>query len=63
MTSSTNNENAELQLVDALTSHSGNVAKAARSLGVTRMQIHRWAKRFAVNIETFREDPKAKRRP
>jgi transcriptional regulator with GAF, ATPase, and Fis domain len=32
----------------------GNVSEVARTMGKTRMQIHRWMKRFAITPESFR---------
>ena len=42
------------QLVALLTTHDGNVTAVARALGKGRMQIHRWAKRFGIDLESFR---------
>ncbi|MFT5358661.1 MAG: transcriptional regulator with PAS, ATPase and Fis domain [Polyangiales bacterium] len=44
----------EAELRALLTRHQGNVAAAGRELGKERMQIHRWAKRFGINLEDFR---------
>ena len=41
-------------LVDALRRHSGNVSRVAKELERTRMQIHRWMKRLAIDPEEFR---------
>jgi DNA-binding NtrC family response regulator len=41
-------------LVRVLTAHHGNVSETARELGKTRMQIHRWMKRFGIDPATFR---------
>ncbi|MEB2311070.1 MAG: sigma 54-interacting transcriptional regulator [Sorangiineae bacterium] len=42
----------ELQaLLDA---HSGNVAAVGRELGKARMQIHRWMKRYGIDVEDYR---------
>jgi DNA-binding NtrC family response regulator len=38
----------------ALETHKGNVSDVARALGRTRMQIHRWMKRFEIDPATFR---------
>jgi transcriptional regulator of acetoin/glycerol metabolism len=38
-----------------LKAHAGNVSEIARSMGHTRMQIHRWMKRFGLDPETFRK--------
>jgi len=42
------------QLIELLGAHEGNVTAVARALGKGRMQIHRWAKRFAIDLEAFR---------
>ena len=42
------------ELIAALTAHQGNVSAAARALGTSRMQVHRWAERFAVDLTRFR---------
>ena len=42
------------QLIDLLTRHNGNVSAVAKVLAKGRMQIHRWAKRFGLDIEAFR---------
>lgn len=44
----------EAELRALLTRHGGNVAAAGRELGKERMQIHRWAKRFGINLDEFR---------
>ncbi|HVJ89993.1 MAG TPA: sigma 54-interacting transcriptional regulator [Labilithrix sp.] len=41
-------------LVEELTRARGNVAEVARVMGRTRMQIHRWMKRFTIDPDTFR---------
>ena len=48
---------AELRdaLVAALRSSRGNVSEVARAMGKTRMQIHRWMRRFAIDPESYRE--------
>jgi DNA-binding NtrC family response regulator len=38
----------------ALETHKGNVSDVARALGRTRMQIHRWMRRFDIDPATFR---------
>ena len=48
-------EDQRKQLVALLAQHRGNVSAVARALGKTRTQIHRLAKRFAIDFETFRE--------
>jgi len=42
------------KLVELLTAHDGNVAAVARAMGKGRMQIHRWARRFGIELESFR---------
>jgi DNA-binding NtrC family response regulator len=42
------------ELVDALTRTKGNISEIAREMGKTRMQIHRWMKRFGIVPESFR---------
>lgn len=42
------------ELTQALTRTHGNVSEIARTMGKTRMQIHRWMKRFGLDPETFR---------
>jgi transcriptional regulator of acetoin/glycerol metabolism len=51
---SADDERLRVDLVSALTSCSGNVSEVARALGKTRMQIHRWMKRFAIDPESYR---------
>jgi transcriptional regulator of acetoin/glycerol metabolism len=41
-------------LESALARTQGNVSEVARSMGKTRMQIHRWMKRFGMSPESFR---------
>jgi len=50
------NEDDELRvsLTSLLQTHQGNVSIVARELGKTRMQIHRWMKRFGIDPESFR---------
>jgi DNA-binding NtrC family response regulator/pSer/pThr/pTyr-binding forkhead associated (FHA) protein len=49
-------EDAKLKadLTSALERTRGNVSEVARTMGKTRMQIHRWMKRFGLHPETFR---------
>ncbi|AKU98892.1 Response regulatory protein [Labilithrix luteola] len=42
------------ELVAALERTHGNVSEIARSMQKTRMQIHRWMKRFGIAIDSFR---------
>jgi transcriptional regulator with AAA-type ATPase domain len=41
-------------LVAALQAHGGNVSRVASDLGKTRMQIHRWMKRFGIDPDAYR---------
>jgi transcriptional regulator of acetoin/glycerol metabolism len=41
-------------LVAALSAHSGNVSRVAAEMGRTRMQIHRWMKRFGLSPDSYR---------
>lgn len=43
------------QLIELLRVHRGNVAAVARDLGKARMQVHRWLKRFQLDLDTFRQ--------
>ncbi|HEU4580527.1 MAG TPA: sigma 54-interacting transcriptional regulator [Polyangiaceae bacterium] len=45
---------SEAELVALLTRHQGNVAAVGRDLGKARMQIHRWLKRYGIDIQNFR---------
>jgi transcriptional regulator of acetoin/glycerol metabolism len=42
-------------LTTTLTRHRGNISEVARAMGRTRMQIHRWMKRFAIDPTSYRE--------
>lgn len=44
------------RLVDLLTEHGGNVAAVASALGTSRSQVHRLAKRFGLDFQSFRLD-------
>jgi transcriptional regulator of acetoin/glycerol metabolism len=48
---------AELRkaLLQSLERHGGNVSQVAREMGRTRMQIHRWMRRFAVDPASYRK--------
>ena len=39
---------------EALRQHGGNVAAAARHLGTSRMQVHRWMKKLGIDPNAFR---------
>jgi DNA-binding NtrC family response regulator len=45
---------SEADLIALLQRHQGNVAAVGRDLGKARMQIHRWLKRYGINLESFR---------
>ena len=47
-------ERLRAELSAALESTHGNVSEVARTMGKTRMQIHRWMKRFGITPESFR---------
>lgn len=51
---STEDTQLKADLVEALTRTRGNVSEISRTMGKTRMQIHRWMKRFGLDPETFR---------
>ncbi|HTV23817.1 MAG TPA: sigma 54-interacting transcriptional regulator [Polyangiaceae bacterium] len=42
------------ELVQLLERHQGNVAAVGRDLGKARMQIHRWLKRYTIDIDDYR---------
>ncbi|MEE2900884.1 MAG: sigma 54-interacting transcriptional regulator [Myxococcota bacterium] len=44
----------EAELRRLLASHRGNVSAVARASGRSRMQIHRWLKRFRINPDDYR---------
>jgi transcriptional regulator with GAF, ATPase, and Fis domain len=46
----------EASLRELLTRHQGNVAAVGRELGKARMQIHRWTKRYGIDITDYRQD-------
>jgi len=45
---------SEHELRELLQAHAGNVAAVGRVLGKARMQIHRWMKRYAIEVEEYR---------
>jgi DNA-binding NtrC family response regulator len=45
---------SEDELRALLQAHAGNVAAVGRLLGKARMQIHRWMKRYGIEIEEYR---------
>ncbi|HEX4416853.1 MAG TPA: sigma 54-interacting transcriptional regulator [Kofleriaceae bacterium] len=42
------------RLVGLLEAHRGNIAAVARALDKDRMQVHRWVRRFAIDLAAFR---------
>jgi DNA-binding NtrC family response regulator len=44
----------EAELVALLQRHQGNVAAVGRDLGKARMQIHRWLKRYGIDLQNYR---------
>jgi transcriptional regulator with GAF, ATPase, and Fis domain len=45
---------SQAELVALLEHHQGNLAAVGRDLGKARMQIHRWLKRYDIDIENYR---------
>jgi DNA-binding NtrC family response regulator len=41
-------------LIAALSAHQGNVSKVATEMGRTRMQIHRWMRKFGIEAGSYR---------
>lgn len=52
--SSRNTVPDEQQLRDLLRTHAGNIAAVGRELGKARMQIHRWMKRYNIEVDDYR---------
>jgi transcriptional regulator with PAS, ATPase and Fis domain len=46
------------ELKQLLRAHQGNVAAVGRELGKARMQVHRWMKRYDIDIDDYREPPR-----
>ena len=44
----------EDELRALLAKHQGNVAAVGRELGKERMQIHRWLKRYGIDLDAYR---------
>lgn len=44
----------DAELRSLLEQHGGNVAAVGRQLGKARMQVHRWMKRYGIQVEDFR---------
>lgn len=45
-------------LLALLAEHQGNLSEVARKMQTTRVQVHRWLEKFAIDVESFRRDPK-----
>ena len=45
---------SETELRAMLVTHHGNVAAVGRELGKARMQIHRWMKRYGIEVDEYR---------
>lgn len=45
---------SEAELRALLAQHGGNVAAVGRELGKARMQIHRWMKRYGIEVDEYR---------
>jgi DNA-binding NtrC family response regulator len=45
----------ERELREILARHRGNIAAVGRELGKERMQVHRWLKRYAIDINDYRD--------
>ncbi len=48
-------ERLRTDLLALCTEHQGNVSAVARAMGKERVQIRRWAKRFGINLDSFRK--------
>ena len=42
------------ELIELLRAHHGNISAVARQMGVARMQIQRWCRRFHLDPASFR---------
>ena len=45
----------QARLVAALAEHRGNISRVAQAFNTTRVQIHRWMKKFGIDPGTYRE--------
>ena len=45
----------EKTLRDMLARHRGNIAAVGRELGKERMQVHRWLKRYSIDVNDYRQ--------
>ena len=52
---STEDQEMQQRLADALTAARGNVTEAARALGTGRVQFHRVMRRLGIDAERFRQ--------
>jgi transcriptional regulator with PAS, ATPase and Fis domain len=50
------NAPTEAELRELLIRHRGNVAAVGRELGKERMQVHRWLKKYSINLDEYRSD-------
>jgi transcriptional regulator with GAF, ATPase, and Fis domain len=46
----------EAELRELLVRHRGNVAAVGRELGKERMQVHRWLKKYSINLDEYRTE-------
>ncbi len=46
----------EEELRELLTRHHGNIAAVGRELGKERMQIHRWLKKYNIDLDQYRDE-------
>ena len=46
---------SDIELRALLEQHRGNIAAVGRELGKARMQIHRWMKRYGIEVDDYRE--------
>jgi transcriptional regulator of acetoin/glycerol metabolism len=51
---SLNSDDQQQWLESLLRQHQGNVSAVARVTGKSRMQIHRWLQKYAIDLEQFR---------
>src|SRR5262249_5650611 len=45
---------SEQELRTLLAQHHGNIAAVGREYGKERMQVHRWMKRYGINVDEYR---------
>ena len=50
-----NDDEHKARLLALLAQHRGQVANVARAMGKARMQIHRWIRRYEIDLESFRK--------